>query len=288
MRHLRWLGITAVLISFVAASAAVSEAQMRPGQAQVTQSTGRVEVLRKSQQQWGALAAGARLAEGDQVRSFAAGSAELALPDGSTILVAENTRYVLTKLDYDATTKDRNMAGHVVAGKVRAQVARVAVQLIRARVSNFNISTPNGVAAVRGTITVVFHNPATGQTLVASFPSPGQSPAQARVDYISAVTQQVQQITGGNYITQVGTQNPTAPTSIQLLPPGAQQALQTSSNQATQNSPALVAVIVAILTPQQVEQIVQAVAAQLGTTVTVQEGTLTTTDVAGCASPPCN
>ena len=48
---------------------------------------------------------------------------------------------------------------------VRAQVSQAAVSVVRARQSNFNISTPSGVAAVRGTIVVLAYNPATQETL---------------------------------------------------------------------------------------------------------------------------
>ena len=76
----------------------------------------------------------------------------------------------MTKLDYDASNRDRDASFHVVAGKVRAQVSQAAVSVVRARQSNFNISTPSGVAAVRGTIVVLAYNPATQETLTLRLP----------------------------------------------------------------------------------------------------------------------
>jgi len=129
-----------------------SEAQMRATNAELVRVTGRVDLLPKGQSGWTTAAIGARLVEGDQIRTLGGGSAELNLPDGSVILVAENTRFGLTKLDYDVAMRDRDASFHVAAGKIRAQVSQAAVQLVRARRSNFSISTPGGVAAVRGTV----------------------------------------------------------------------------------------------------------------------------------------
>src|SRR5206468_3336848 len=98
-----------------------------------------------------------------------------------------------------------------VAGQVsvlpkgqRIWASATAVQLARARQSNFTISTPSGVAAVRGTIAVVAHNPRTGETIVFALPSPGQLAEAARVTYVSRNGQQVT-IVGGEFTRQIGT-----------------------------------------------------------------------------------
>src|SRR5712691_4774701 len=148
------LGLVGLVVLAVWGSA---EAQMRAVSAELVRATGRVEILQKGQASWIAATVGARLVEGDQVRAQPGGSADLNLPDGSTILVAENTRFAVTKLDYDAATRDRDTSFHLVAGKVRAQVSQAAVSLARTRPSNFNISTPNGVAAIRGTVLILAH-----------------------------------------------------------------------------------------------------------------------------------
>ena len=113
--------------------------------------TGRVEVLPKGQTAWQLARLGMRVFEGDQVRAFPGANGELRLPDGSTVLVAENTRFAVTKLDYTPQNQMRSAFFHLAVGKIRGIVARAAVALVQARQNNFAISTPTAVAAVRGT-----------------------------------------------------------------------------------------------------------------------------------------
>jgi len=115
-----------------------------------------VEILSKGQTQWIPAVVGARLAEGDDIRAYSGATAELALPDTSTVVVAENSRLLLTKMEYDAQSQTRLVLLHLVVGKVRATVAQAAITLARVRQSNFAISTPTAVAAARGTILWVF------------------------------------------------------------------------------------------------------------------------------------
>jgi hypothetical protein len=124
--------------------------------AELKRVVGRVEVLSKGQTQWIPAVVGARLAEGDDIRAYSGATAELTLPDTSTVVVAENSRLLLTKMEYDPQSQSRLMLLHLVVGKVRATVAQAAVTLARARQSNFAISTPTAVAAARGTILWVF------------------------------------------------------------------------------------------------------------------------------------
>jgi hypothetical protein len=146
-------GLAAVLVlawpGFGMAQSAGSRAELR-------RVVGRVEVLAKGQSQWLPAVVGARLAEGDDIRAYAGASAELTLPDTSTVVVAENSRLLLTKMDYNPQSQSRLMLLHLVVGKVRATVAQAAITLARVRQSNFAISTPTAVAAARGTILWVF------------------------------------------------------------------------------------------------------------------------------------
>jgi hypothetical protein len=257
MRTLRPRSVVlAIVAALVLAAWSAADAQMRPSSAEIVRATGRVEVLPKGQTAWTAAAVGARLVEGDQVRAMAGAAADLTLPDGSTILIAENTRFAVTKLDYDTANRDRNASFHVVAGKVRAQVSQAAVQLVRARQSNFNISTPNGVAAVRGTIVVMTFNPATQETVTYVFPSPGQSPGSARVTFVNRNGQTVT-VTGGNLVRQAGNQPPSAPTPISTLPAAVQAALQTAQNQMTLGSNDLLVISVALPTPEQTQNLAE-------------------------------
>lgn len=127
-------------------------AQPRPNAAEIKTVAGRVEMQRKGEAQWVPAAVGARLAEGDSIRAHASASAVLDLPDGSTLFVAENSRLVVSKLEVDPANQSRQVFLHVAVGKVRAAVSQLALTLVKARQSNFVISTPTAVAAARGTV----------------------------------------------------------------------------------------------------------------------------------------
>ena len=131
-------------------------AQQAAASVELKRVIGRVEILHKGQTQWVPAVIGARLAEGDDIRAFSGASAELALPDTSTVVLAENSRLLLTKLEFDQQNRSRLVLLHLAVGKVRATIAQAAITLARARQSNFAISTPTAVAAARGTIMLVF------------------------------------------------------------------------------------------------------------------------------------
>jgi hypothetical protein len=214
------------LLLLVIAGTMSADAQPQSPSAEVTRVTGRVEILRKDQTTWIPAAAGSRLLEGDQIRAFAASSAELLLPEGTTILVSENTRFAVTRLAHDSRSGIRDSAFHVVVGKVRAEVTRAGLQLVRARQSNFVISTPGGVAGVRGTIMVVGYNPAaptptgatTKQVMLICLPSQGQSPFAAVCHFFDPVTNRVILLRGNQFIIHVPGQPLGAPASIATLP----------------------------------------------------------------------
>src|SRR5206468_2916655 len=103
----------------VLAMADGAQAQTAAGGAEIKQMTGRVEVLRKGQNEWAPATTGAKLVDGDQIRAHAGASAELGLPDGSTLFLAENSRLAMTKVEFDEATKSRTGAFHLVVGKVR-------------------------------------------------------------------------------------------------------------------------------------------------------------------------
>lgn|GEM_PF-2473466 len=68
--------------------------------------TARVEVRPKGQTAWQPASLGMRVFEGDEVRAFAGANAELRGPDSSTMFVAENSRFAVTKLDYTPPESD--------------------------------------------------------------------------------------------------------------------------------------------------------------------------------------
>ena len=138
----------------------VSETQAQPVaiQAEVKAVNGRVEVLRRGQTQWIPATVGAKLAEGDEIRAWGGASAELELPDGTNLVVAENTRLAVTKVTVDPQSRSRVGVFHLAVGKVRATLAEGALKLVQSRQSNFAITTPGGVAAARGTTFVISYD----------------------------------------------------------------------------------------------------------------------------------
>ena len=126
-------------------------AEAKTGSAEVKAITGQVEVQRKGETQWSPAVIGAKLVEGDSIRAWGGASARMDLPDGSTIFLAENSRVVVGKLDFDQQNQAREALFHLAVGKVRAVVSQTALRLVKARQSNFSISTQTAVAAVRGT-----------------------------------------------------------------------------------------------------------------------------------------
>jgi hypothetical protein len=209
-------------------------AQQPPGSAELTRVVGRVEVLRKGQTQWGPAVVGARLVEGDDIRAFSGASAELTLPDKSTVVLAENSRLLVNKLEYDPQNQSRLVLLHLAVGKVRAAIAQASVTLVRLRQSNFAISTPTAVAAARGTIVWVYTD---GQaSLVAVEPEKGVL-LPSRVDCIplghgvQAGPPKGQTVFAGSMSTDCGAPTPLQP---QLL---------TLNNPATANAAALVGAV---------------------------------------------
>jgi hypothetical protein len=173
------------LLTLTLAHAAV--AQQTPPSAELRRVIGRVEILRKGQSQWIPAVIGARLVEGDDIRAFSGAQAELTLPDTSTVQLAENSRLLMTKLEYDAQQQSRFVLMHLVVGKVRAAIAQTAITLVRARQSNFGISTPTAVAAARGTIVWVYTDGT--NSLVAVEPEPGLR-IQPRIECITVAKTQ--------------------------------------------------------------------------------------------------
>src|SRR4030095_2571112 len=81
----------------------------QPVSAELTRVVGRVEILRKGQTQWAPAVVGARLVEGDDIRAFSGATAELLFPDSSTVVLAENSRLLLSKVEFDRQNQSRTV-----------------------------------------------------------------------------------------------------------------------------------------------------------------------------------
>src|SRR5262249_11374 len=73
-------------------------------------------------------------------------------------LLAEYSRAVISKLEFDPQTQTRQAFFHLVVGKVQAVVSQAAISLVKARQSNFAVTTPTAVAAARGTVFEVVYD----------------------------------------------------------------------------------------------------------------------------------
>ena len=229
---LRPVAVILLLAAMVLTMPHTSAAQQR-SVAELTKVIGRVEVLRKGQTQWGPAVIGANLVEGDDIRAFSGASAELTLPDTSTIVLAENSRLLLSKLEFDQKNQSRTVLVHLAVGKVRAVIAQAAIALVRARQSNFAISTPTAVAAARGTIVWVFTDGT--NSVVAVEPQAG---VPSRVDCLPLRTTQAGQPQKGLTIF-AGTMATDCGTPVQLQPQ-----FLTLNNKATENAATLTGPIV--------------------------------------------
>lgn len=176
----RWVfrGIAACVFACLVGVALgpVGSAEAKTGSAEVKAMTGQVEVQRKGEAQWSPVVVGAKLVEGDSIRAWGGASARMDLPDGSTIFLAENSRVVVGKLDFDQQDQAREALFHLAVGKVRAVVSQTALRLVKARQSNFSISTPTAAAAVRGTDFEVTYDDIKQVTRIAVLPESAPAP----------------------------------------------------------------------------------------------------------------
>jgi len=197
-----WVFLAMGFLLTLAAWPTPVEAQQQAS-ATISAVAGRVEVLPKDQTAWQPARLGMQVFEGDEVRSFPGGNAELRLPDTSTVFVAENSRLAVTKLDFTPQNQMRAAFFHLAVGKIRGIIAKAAVALVQARQNNFAITTPTAVAAVRGTTLYAAFDPVTNQTTF--FVADGVAVIR------DLATGQTVTLTGGQIITQTPGQPMSAP-----------------------------------------------------------------------------
>ena len=136
-------------------------AQTRQEQAELKAVVGEVEVLRRGTTTWQAASVGMRLSAGDEIRAAQDSGAELAMIDGSVVMVFARSRLQIRQLTTDTATETRTSFFHLVVGVVRYIVAKPAVTLVgtRQNVNVFSISTPTAVMAARGTDGIISYYP---------------------------------------------------------------------------------------------------------------------------------
>ena len=212
--------VTATILGVLWLAALVhpAPAQQAGASVELKRVVGRVEILRTGQTQWVPGVVGARLVEGDDIRAFSGASADLAFPDTSTVVLDENSRLLVSKLEFDQQRQSRLVLLHLVVGKLRAVIAQTAITLARARQSNFAISTPTAVAAARGTIVWIFTD---GQkSLMAVEPEPGLR-IQPRIECITLATanRKRQMVLAGSSTTECTPPVPIPPQFLTLSNP---------------------------------------------------------------------
>lgn len=117
------------------------------GDARVALIDGTAELMPAGETAWTPLEPNAMLKSGDQVRTGPHSRMELILPDSSRLRFADNTRFRIMNIDVSDEAEERNVKVHVVMGKAWANVSKtLGVK------SNFELSSENAVAGVRGTV----------------------------------------------------------------------------------------------------------------------------------------
>ena len=114
---------------------------------------GIVEVKSADSDTWTPFVEGEAIGEGDELRTYAEGSVELELPDGSVLLIGPNSHVVIHEMGMVEVTRKDATRLELVFGRIRALVA--------ARPEGagcFEVETENVTIGVRGTDFGVTHD----------------------------------------------------------------------------------------------------------------------------------
>ena len=150
-------------------SAAPAPAQVRQDQAKLANVVGQVEVLRRGTTAWQPAKSGMPLSAGDEVRAAQNSGAEIAMVDGSILMVFAQSRLQIRQLTSEAQT--RTSMFHLVVGLVRYVVSQAGVTLVGTRQNQFTISTPTAVMAARGTDGILGYSAAAAVAATPAVPS---------------------------------------------------------------------------------------------------------------------
>lgn len=147
---LRWGALAVATGAALLGSATPGNAQT-VGTAEVILARAPVERVAKGQTAAQPLHKGARLSEGDRIRTGKGGAAEVVLGDGSLVRVGELSDLEIDKLDVDAANQPTTSRFNLAAGQARAWVARQVVAKVGTGAGRFAVQSPTAVAAVRQT-----------------------------------------------------------------------------------------------------------------------------------------
>jgi len=119
------------------------EVEAAPQIITLTKVRGIVEVIPKGQEEGGVAIEGARLNEGDTIRTFDRAKAEITFENVGVIYVNSSSRLTISAAQINGETTQTKT--YVAYGEMRAKVRKLAAN------STFETRTPVAVAAVRGT-----------------------------------------------------------------------------------------------------------------------------------------
>jgi|GEM_PF-1157631 len=121
--------------------------------ASVVYQEGIVEVKPAGSDTWTPYVEGTEIGEGDELRTYAEGSVELELPDGSMLLIGPNSHVVIRALGLVEVTRMDPTVLELVFGRIRALVVSQPEGT-----SPFQVETENATIGVRGTDFGVTHD----------------------------------------------------------------------------------------------------------------------------------
>jgi hypothetical protein len=151
----KWL--TVAIAAGAALLAPVAPARAQGGTAQVILARAPAELVLRGQAAAQPLQKGARLNEGDRVRTGRGGAAEVVLGDGSLVRLGELSDLEIDKLDVDAGNQPTTSRFNLATGQARAWVARQVVAKVGTGTGRFAMQSPTAVAAVRQTDFALVH-----------------------------------------------------------------------------------------------------------------------------------
>lgn len=132
------VGVLILLLNTLAPVAAIEAWRL------VVRIEGRVESLEPGQASWAPIFRSRRLNDGAMARTQAASTASINLADQSSFRLGPNSEVEMTK--FQLTPEGRTVVLNLRFGQIRADVAKAL-----GRQSRFEVRTPNGVLAARGT-----------------------------------------------------------------------------------------------------------------------------------------
>lgn len=142
-------GFVLLCLVFPAAAGAQNPMTISVGQegARVALLSGSAQMLPSGTGTWLSLAAGKILAAGDEVKTGPGSRLELALPGNAVVRFADNSHFKVVAVKPGKEGEKGNIKFAMTLGKAWANVSRMTG--IR---SNFELSSENAVAGVRGTV----------------------------------------------------------------------------------------------------------------------------------------